>query len=831
MRFQRGNLTVVAGLMASTALYGCASFPTMKVAEPTTTVSGATLLPGSEVSVGPAPGRGGRGGDGGDLVRGPASRSETIPGTATARTAPVTPASADEIAALVPAEPLNAVLTPQPLPQYLNTVFSDVLHVPYTLGPGLATRTDVIQVNAPATMSKRDYIRMLQAALRNYGLTLSINRGSIMITEDGAGATGGATGSVIRSRSSADAPAGNRQVTWFFPLVALRADGIQTAAGAGGQVTFTPDAAANAFIIQGQSRLVATAVDLLSNLDKPAFAGGQVLRLQSVFWSPDNYAQALSTTLSAEGFIVGTDPLGPKSIMIVPLPTTNQTLVFAADRETMARVQYWANQLDQPSAEGLEASSTYVYEVRNTSASLIGQMLVNAGSQANATGAAARGGFANQVNNALGQPGGAAAAGRGGAANVNAGRGGAAAGGANNAGRGGAANNAGRAGAATNARGGAATTTAARNGQAVAGSVPSGGTITVDDTSNRILFTGSPSEYSQLRGLLQKLDAPAREVLVEVTVAEVSLTDDTQVGLEWFFSHNTSGGNTISGGTRTFTTTSTTTGTPPVTTTAETAVSGLGLGTNGLNLNFSTANGDLRAAFNAFASNNKVNVLSRPRLSARSGTSAEINVGVDVPIITSQQAANTGAANGLANVVQQITYRSTGVILDITPTVYGDDRVDLQVYQEVSSVQDNPNPNIQSPYVPNRNLTTTLSLADGHTAVLGGLMQDNYAKANSGVPFLKDIPVLGAIFRKDRIQGQKTELVVLITPFIIRDEDDMTSLTNQVSSEVNDAFKAGRGGSYTLTPWSGGGNFGLDLPSSTVTGASLQRPPSSVKAP
>ena len=155
---------------------------------------------------------------------------------------------------------------------------------------------------------------------------------------------------------------------------------------------------------------------------------------------------------------------------------------------------------------------------------------------------------------------------------------------------------------------------------------------------------------------------------------------------------------------------------------------------------------------------------------------AEIQVGVDVPIVTSNQAANTGATNGLANVVQTITYRSTGVILDITPTVYGDDRVDIVVYQEVSSVRDNPNPDIDSPFIDDRFISTTLSLADGRTAVLGGEMSDTYGKSNNGIPFLKDIPVLGQLFRTDSTTGEKTELVVLITPFIIRNDDDMTSL-------------------------------------------------------
>ncbi|MEI7931508.1 MAG: hypothetical protein WCI21_00390, partial [Alphaproteobacteria bacterium] len=395
-------------------------------------------------------------------------------------------------------------------------------------------------------------------------------------------------------------------------------------------------------------------------------------------------------------------------------------------------------------------------------------------------------------------------------------------------GRGGAAAAGGRGGQINAGAGNAAV----GRGVTVAGSVPTGGTITVDDASNRVLFTGSPSQYASLLPLLRNLDQPPREVLVEVTVAEVTLSDSTEYGLEWFFNRNLVRGSTvtgsISGGTQgrvpgATTTTTTGTGANQVVTTTtapDTFLSNLGLGTQGLTAVY--RNGDLRAAFDAFASNNKVNVLSRPRVTARSGAAAALQVGSSVPIVTAQQSADTGG--GTPTVTNSYTYRDVGIILNITPTVYGDDRVDIQVYQDVSSVRDNPNPNIQSPFIDTRNITTTLSLTDGRTAVLGGAMQDSYVKGNTGIPFLKDIPVLGQLFRVDQASGAKTELVVLITPFIIRDEDDMSDFTRQISAEFNQAFKAGRGGSYTLTPWVGPNVLAPGAPDPKITGATLQRP-------
>jgi general secretion pathway protein D len=303
-----------------------------------------------------------------------------------------------------------------------------------------------------------------------------------------------------------------------------------------------------------------------------------------------------------------------------------------------------------------------------------------------------------------------------------------------------------------------------------------GGRLIVDDGGNRILFTGTAEDYTELRKLLEALDKPQRQVLVEVTIAEVTLTDQTNVGLEWFFSHSMSG-SSIAGGT----------------------LNGLGIGSQGLNLNYTASWGgwNLQAVFNAFASNNKVNILSRPRLVARSGSEASIQVGTDVPIITTQT-TNPTVSTGVPNVLQSIEYRQTGTILHIKPVVYGDERVDLFITQEVSSQQQNPNAAVASPVILDRNITTQLSLADGATAVLGGLIDNEYTKGNSGIPILKDIPILSGTGRSDIISGTKDELVVLVTPYIIH-EGEMSDWTARYGHEMNQAFRTGYGWSYTLT--------------------------------
>jgi general secretion pathway protein D len=316
------------------------------------------------------------------------------------------------------------------------------------------------------------------------------------------------------------------------------------------------------------------------------------------------------------------------------------------------------------------------------------------------------------------------------------------------------------------------------------GNVPSGGSITVDPIGNRLLFVGTSQQFEQLRQTLAKLDIPPKQVLIEVTIAEVTLTDATNYGLEFMFKH--AGVPATSGGT----------------------LGGIGLGSSGFN--FSYIGSDVTAAFNAFASNNKVNILSRPRIIARSGAEAQIQVGSDVPIITSQQSASA-TTNGNSNILQSIQYRQTGIILKLKPVVYGD-RVDIEISQEVSNQQNNANTAISSPIILNRSLNTKLSVGDGATAVLGGLIDDQYTKGNTGIPILKDIPILGSAFRTDTVSGTKTDLLLLITPYIVRDNDQMSSLANDMTADMNRAFRIGRGFSYTLLPISTGVNLGLTLP-------------------
>ena len=289
------------------------------------------------------------------------------------------------------------------------------------------------------------------------------------------------------------------------------------------------------------------------------------------------------------------------------------------------------------------------------------------------------------------------------------------------------------------------------------------GRIIVEPQGNRLIFYGSREEYDSLLGLLEQIDTPADEVLIEVTIAEVSLTDETRSGLEFLFEQLGSKGFAVGLGT----------------------TGGLGLSSGGFTGSYSA--GDYVVDFGAFASNNQINVLSEPHIVTKSGSSASINVGSEVPIITSQRAAQT-QNDGSTDILQTVQYRSTGVILNIEPIVFSDYRIDPKISQEVSSAEINQNQAIASPVISNRSLTTELSLQDGQSAILGGLIENRFTRGQTGVPILKDIPFLGRAFKTETLNSSQTILLVMITPYVLTEPSDVNGRLNQLRGEVNDAF-------------------------------------------
>lgn len=259
------------------------------------------------------------------------------------------------------------------------------------------------------------------------------------------------------------------------------------------------------------------------------------------------------------------------------------------------------------------------------------------------------------------------------------------------------------------------------------------------------------------------------------TVAEVTLSDTEQFGFNWLLKQFTSRGYVVNGSVG------------PVPTGSAAAAN------SGLALSIATAAGDPRALLTALASSNRVRVLSNPSIVALNGQEATIQVGQDVPVLTSQISnSNTGGTNGSQGVLQTVQYRSVGIILRVKPIIHAGGRVELDMSQEVSGVSSNNSGIGNSPVVTTRKVQTRLAAQDGATMLIGGLISEQRDGGNAGIPFLKDVPVAGALFRTSANENfSRTELVILLTPYIIEDDFDSRAITSAFRSQFGWAARSG----------------------------------------
>ena len=288
---------------------------------------------------------------------------------------------------------------------------------------------------------------------------------------------------------------------------------------------------------------------------------------------------------------------------------------------------------------------------------------------------------------------------------------------------------------------------------------PAGGRIVVDKNRNLLIFRGTGKEWAELRSVIEKLDKSVPSVLIEVLIAEITLTDEEKSGLEFLVRGNL-GSRVLSFGT-------------------------FGNLREGLRrgLTLDSA-GSTRAALNLFYQDDKVVIRSRPRLLVKSGETASIDVGNEIPVIT-QTSEQVREVGDVPNVLQKITYRKTGVQVEIKPIVQANGLVDLQISQALSEARLSAQTSLAgSPTILNRQLSTSLTLRDGGSFLMGGLISGSRSAGETGVPFLGRLPGLGRLFRTDHVQGDRTELVIMVTPYVIADHEEGRELTQRIRNQL-----------------------------------------------
>lgn len=289
--------------------------------------------------------------------------------------------------------------------------------------------------------------------------------------------------------------------------------------------------------------------------------------------------------------------------------------------------------------------------------------------------------------------------------------------------------------------------------------------IIPDLQNNSILVYGTPEETGDVIAMLHKIDIIPLQVRIDATVAEVTLNDHLKYGTQFFFKSGGVNG-ILSGATQSISTTLTSSQ-------LSSSFPGFVLG--------GSSQGGAPFVINLLQGITKVQVLSSPELMVMDNQSASLMVGDMVPYLTG---STTGVLTTSSTITNSISYQPTGVILQITPHVSNGDLVTLDVSQQVSQVASSTtitgSGTINSPTFSQRQVKSRVEIADGQTVGLAGLITDNRQTGNQGMPWIKDIPILGALGGEQTNTRSRTELLVLITPHVIHSQTDASKLTEDM---------------------------------------------------
>jgi general secretion pathway protein D len=290
--------------------------------------------------------------------------------------------------------------------------------------------------------------------------------------------------------------------------------------------------------------------------------------------------------------------------------------------------------------------------------------------------------------------------------------------------------------------------------------------VRADTATNTLVVVSRPEDYRIVESAIRTLDVLPTQVLIEATIAEVRLNDTLRHGVRWFFQVGKHGFGL--------------------------ADSPFGRGESALpGFTYSFGVPSAKIAISALEAVTDVEIVSSPALTVLDNQTATLKVGDQVPIATR---AARSITNPEAPIVNDIELKDTGVILQVTPRVNASGLVMLDIKQEASDVVPTTSSTIDSPTIRQRQVTSSVAVESGAEIILGGIITRRHARGKDGVPFLKDIPLLGAAFTSNGgYDNGRTELIIIIRPVVMANSADVRAVTDEIKARMRGV---GSGGSY-----------------------------------
>lgn len=290
--------------------------------------------------------------------------------------------------------------------------------------------------------------------------------------------------------------------------------------------------------------------------------------------------------------------------------------------------------------------------------------------------------------------------------------------------------------------------------------------IVADERTNSLIIVTAPVNYPYIEATIKKLDIMPKQVLIEVLIVDVTLDEGTELGVEW--SMGAEGDIDIGGETHYFEST------------VQQTIGGPGTG-----FVYDLFEVDrFRAVLSAKANENKLEVLASPHILVANNQEASIDVGSDVPVVTSETDEGYDA-QGNRITDRTIEYRKTGTLLTVTPHINSAHFVNLELSQEVSNISEASVEGITSPIIETRKATTAVTIGDGQTLVIGGLISRTRNPSSEGVPWFYKIPLLKYLFGKHQYTERASELLIFLTPQVINSAEEAQDISDRVRNKID----------------------------------------------
>ncbi len=583
--------------------------------------------------------------------------------------------------------------------EFIHTVFGEQLKVNYVLADGIENLEQPFSLNIQDSVSPRRLFILASELLASRNIQVTRKDDVFFIHPKAA--DNQPTGTFGFGRNPQDVPQSLGIVTQLVPVKYNRDLSIEVTIRDIAGVRVQEVQGQSAYYFQGERDKVIRAIELLNILDTPAVRGRNIGLMRLTYISTEDFTKQVNELLASEGLPLDMGKPGSRNLVLIPLPQIGSVAVFAAEQLYIDRLKYWAMQLDQPN-QGDE-KRYFMFHPRFARAADIGESLsalIGQGTtQANTrrdTQSAQPSAMPTQQSQSRG----------------------------------------------------AVSSNPATSSPSVQNDLLK---MTVDARSNSLIFYTAGKHYKELLPMIEKLDVMPKQIMLETTIAEVSLKGEFAMGVEFAIrngSFNLSDVGTMGVG----------------------SISGLG---TSYTKNLDSFVARLRST------DERVNVLSSPSIVVRDGVTAEINVGEDVPVVTgTSENPNTGAQT------RNVSSRKTGIKLSVTPSISAQGLVVMEIKQESSNAVQGGVTVEGNQTIFERQISTEVIAQSGQTILLGGLISERSSSSDSKVPGLANLPLLGALFKSESETKEKTELVLLITPRVV----DSSAEWENISSKLSDAL-------------------------------------------